>query len=305
MDTVSRLFHLIRVRGTAYFSKSLAPPWGIEVPAHERLCRFHLVVGGATWITVPETGKRATLGAGDFVIVPHGRAHVLADRPERPVTVREAIPGPGAPQRGPLQVGSSDTGETILMCGYFRYAAGSPLALITHLPDLLVARDADSAYVEPVSAIAKSELDRQRPGADLVLDRLTEILFVRAVGDWASRAILSDGVLSALADERLQRVIAAIHDSPLEPWTVESLARLAGQSRTAFATAFRSATGFSPIDYLSQWRIELARRFLAETNLALSEIAQRTGYADPNTLTRAFTRVAGLSPSAFRRSAQA
>lgn len=307
MDTITRLFQLLRVRGTAYFSKVLAPPWGIEVTAHDRLARFHLVVAGTAWIKVPGTTAQEDLSAGDLVIVPHGRAHILADRQDRAVTIREPLPPAGAAERAPLQLIAGTPGSTVLLCGYFHFAEDTPLALVTQLPDLLVTRDqleGERALVGPAAELAASELVAFGAGSELVLDRLTEILFVHAVRHWAKQAMLPDGVLNGLADERLQRVITAIHDRTEEPWSVDRLARLAGQSRTAFATGFRAAIGVSPMDYLVRRRIELARQLLAQSRADLATIAERTGYADPNALTRAFKRVTGLSPSAFRRAAR-
>ena len=121
------------------------------------------------------------------------------------------------------------------------------------------------------------------------------------IRQWLDRAMLPGECLNALADPKLQRVLDEIHQKPADPWTVESLARIAGQSRTAFATYFKEAVGLTPINYIAGWRAEMARKLLRESNLAIDEIAVQTGYNDTNAFSRAFKRATGSSPGMFRR----
>lgn len=108
------------------------------------------------------------------------------------------------------------------------------------------------------------------------------------------------GLLAAIADPQLRRALREMHDDLARPWTVASLAERSGMSRASFAAKFRDKTGSTPLDYLTRRRIAAARILLRE-ELTIAEIAGRVGYDSPISFARAFARVAGTTPGAFRR----
>ena len=306
MKTLNRLFDEIRVRGTVYFAKELGNEWAVEVPAHAQLCRFHFVLSGESWITLPETGKRIQLACNDFAIIPHGRAHVMCDKPDRTPTAQEHIPGVQLAQP-PLVSLPSD--QTVMMCGYFRYAEVLPWLLSTRLPDLLVLRNTDdlaqdSETARSIARLAMAETRTGKPASSQILNRFMEILFLLALREWAGRETVPGGSLAAITGEQVNRALAAIHDDPANAWTVENLAQVAGQSRTVFAEMFRETVGLTPIEYLNNQRMDLARKLLAETELRMDEIASRTGYRDASAFGRAFSREVGMPPAEYRRAAR-
>ena len=304
MDAITTLLDIIRVRSAVYFSKIMRPPWGMEVDRRPGFWRFHLVLSGSTWVRLPDKSNCVQLNAGDFIIVPRGEAHALSDQEQGPIVSRHHIPGmepaPEFESRAPR------SGDTHLLCGYFRFAQGTPLAILNQLPSLLVVRSSEAMppYVRELVGIIQQELRNDEATSLVVLNRLTEIMFLSAVRQWLQNAMLPEGALAALGDANLQRALAIIHRSPEKPWTVDELARVAGHSRTAFSNRFRAATGYPPIEYLAHWRIELARRLLAESNLSLDDIASRIGYVDTNAFTRAFSRINGTAPGAYRKASR-
>lgn len=301
-DLISNLLDVVRVRGTAYFGKNVEAPWGMDIEAHQSLCRFHLVLSGSTWVGLTGKDDCTRLDRGDFVIVPRGQAHFLDDRPGREARTRYLIPEGNVSASFQSLDRCSDT--THLLCGYFQFAEGVPLGIISRLPDLLVMRggdDTQAVKTNQTMRLLESELSGSVPPSQAVLNRLTEILYLYAIRQWLDQAMLPGECLSALADPKLQRVLDQIHQKPATPWTVESLAQIAGQSRAAFAAYFKDAIGLTPINYIAHWRAELARKLLSEGNLALDEIADQTGYKDTNAFSRAFKRATGSSPGLFRR----
>ncbi|MEP1209034.1 MAG: AraC family transcriptional regulator [Rhizobiaceae bacterium] len=302
-DLISNILDMIRVKGTAYYSKHVVAPWGMEVDQHDHLYRFHLVLSGSAWVGLADDRDRQFLGEGDFVIVPDGRGHLLSD--SREVSGHSLHHIPGETFRPEFQQSGPATDQTQLLCGYFQFAHGLPSMLTSRLPSLFITRINSAGRSEQISQVAKllkSELNRAEQPQTMILNRLTEILFYHAVREWFDAALLPSGSLHALADLRLQKVFEEIHQNPSQAWTVESLAKIAGQSRTVFAAHFKHATGESPITYLAQWRAELARKLLSETDKAIDQIAVEIGYQDSNAFNRAFKRVTGSPPGAFRRS---
>ncbi len=166
----------------------------------------------------------------------------------------------------------------------------------------LPGRVGNAGHTHNARGIAKNTITL--PASLVILNRLTDVLFFCALREWLSRSFAEGGALAALSDQRLQRALSAIHDSPDRNWTIENLAQVAGQSRTAFAQGFRQAMATTPMGYVTRYRTLLARRMLTETSLALDDIASRTGYSDTNAFSRAFRRVIGTSPGALRKSSR-
>jgi len=307
MDIISKILDMIHVRSTVYFAKSLEAPWSMEVAEQAGICRFHLVTAGSTWIRLSDGSEEIELQAGDYVIVPRGKSHVISSEPGAAANSIHNVPGPEPlpvpifdPQPAPEQ-------STQLLCGYFRISSFAPDLIPARLPGLLTVRASESElceYVSNITSLIQHELDTMHAASIIILNRLTEVLFFCALQDWLSRSSVEGGALAALADQKLQRALNAIHNSPDRNWTIEGLAQIAGQSRTAFASGFRQAMATTPMGYVTQYRTLLARRMLTETSLALDDIANRTGYSDTNAFSRAFRRASGTSPGAFRKSSR-
>ena len=272
---ISDLLDRVRVQGTAYFSRNVEPPWGMDVEQHEDLCRFHLVLAGSTWVGLADGSQCEQLWEGDFAIVPRGQAHYLDDQPGRETRTHHHIPDLDESFVGGFDRLEQRGNKTHILCGYFHFTQELPLVIHSRLPDLMVTRNTGSEQSKQISLAIKmleQELSRDADTPQPILNRLTEIIFYYSLNGWLSHATLPGESLHAIVDPKLQRVLDTIHQNPLESWTVESLAELTGQSRTAFANHFKEAIGMSPIAYLTYWRFVTARKLLSESGLDLSRI---------------------------------
>ncbi|MCI0432752.1 MAG: AraC family transcriptional regulator [Gemmatimonadetes bacterium] len=310
MDVLSDILATLRLRGTLYFSTEFRRPWGLRVPKHGRVARFHLVVRGGCWVRVEGAeGGPVFLESGDLMLIPSGSEHVLADTPDTPCrTVDEVVRAAGFTGRGALLHGGEDTGApTRLICGHFEFDEGMDHPLLEQLPPSLVVRwdeEVRDSPMEDAFRFIAREVQDARPGHAAVVGRLSEVLFVQVVRFWADRTRPDHGVLAAMADPRLGEALAAMHTTPADAWTLERLARVAALSRTSFAERFRSVVGLTPLQYLTHWRMQLARRWLAESRLSLEAIAGRVGYDSAASFSRAFRKATGGSPGAWRREAR-
>jgi len=309
MDVLSDILGALRLRGTLYFSTDFRRPWGLRVPRLQRVARFHLVMRGTCWVRVIGHGEPVLLEAGDLILIPHGAEHVLADTPDTPCrTVDEVVKAAGFTGRGALVIGGEDTGApTRMVCGHFAFAEGLDHPLVAQLPAALVVRwdeEVRGSPLEDAFRFIVREVQDGRPGHEAVVARLSEVLFVQAVRFWAEHAEPNEGLLAALADPRLAGVLAAMHAEPAAPWTLESLSREAAMGRTAFAERFRAVVGDTPLRYLTQWRMQQAKRLLAESDWSLDHIAERVGYDSAASFSRAFRKVCGSSPGAYRQVAR-
>lgn len=243
---------------------------------------FHLIDCGTCRVESPKLAAPLALGAGDLVVFPRGGAHTL-----RACDDEAAAPAP----------------FSTLICGEFHFAGKQRNPLLRALPEVFVVRAADGgpAFRE-LAQILSATAQRRLPGQQALLDKLADSLFVMAVCVHAAQAQDPTGLLAALADPRLAKALAAIHLQPGAPWRVDSLARAAGMSRTAFAVAFAQRLGLSPFQYLTECRIAEARRLLADRRLSVAAIAEQLGYQSEAAFRRTFKRVEGIGPGELRRS---
>lgn len=154
---------------------------------------------------------------------------------------------------------------------------------------------------------AVAESRHRRAGSAAVLERVSEMVFV----DTARRYLESlpeeggTGWLSALRDHHVGRAIARLHERPADPWTVDELGRQVGLSRSALHERFVAKIGMPPIQYLTNWRMQLGANLLRDGDAAVATIAQEIGYDSEAAFSRAFKRLTGLPPAAWRRAQRA
>jgi AraC-like DNA-binding protein len=142
----------------------------------------------------------------------------------------------------------------------------------------------------------------RKPGAEPIITRLSDILFIQAVRAYAGAASGErPNWFAAAADPQISEAIASIHQAPQSQWTVEQLATLSGMSRSAFANRFTELVGEPPLRYLSRWRMHKAIEMLREGRRTTAEIAALVGYESEAAFSKAFKKWNGLGPGTFRR----
>jgi AraC-like DNA-binding protein len=147
-----------------------------------------------------------------------------------------------------------------------------------------------------------SEMAEQAPGSEIVANRLAEVLFIQVPrAHIASGPERNIGWLRAIFDPQMGTALSAVHDSVSTPWTVESLAAAAGMSRSAFAVRFKELLGQTPLEYVTEWRMQKAMQLLQERDKKLIDVARSVGYESDAAFSKAFKRVVGASPGEYRK----
>ncbi|WP_246676791.1 AraC family transcriptional regulator [Mesorhizobium sp. B2-4-15] len=172
-------------------------------------------------------------------------------------------------------------------------AEGNPIAL--GLPECVVLPLAEHPALRPVCDLLVGEAFAEGGGRQTALDRLFEYLLILIVRHVIECGVVSTGVLAGLADPRLVKALTAIHEAPKKPWKLEELAEVAGMSRTRFAEHFRKLVGRPPIEYLTVWRITIARQLLGKGK-PVKTVAAQVGYDSAAAFSRVFSRVTGHPP---------
>lgn len=186
-------------------------------------------------------------------------------------------------------------------CASVHFEGGESHPLVRGLPPLVALPLSRVAGLGGAVDLLFSEADQSRCGHRLLVDRLFEVVLLQLLRwliDHGEEEGISLGLFSGLADPHLARALTAIHDHPGSPWTVDSLAGEAAMSRSAFAERFRTTVGVTPVQYLTDWRMAIARQRLRRGD-SVKLIAPDLGYANASALSRVFAQRAGVSPRAW------
>jgi AraC-like DNA-binding protein len=303
-DVLTSVLLSLRLQGTVFCRAELSEPWGLAFEPRS-YAHFHLIHQGSAWLRLKGEKELQPLREGDFVLIPHGGGHALTDDPKtHPVPLGSVVkPGHGGLQNV-VRFGGGG-GTTRLVCGAFRFGPSSRHPLLAVLPSAILVRGSaghPAPWLEAVVNFLGDEARRNAPGAETVISRLTDVLFVQALRAWMeTQPGAASGWLGALRDPQIGRSLALIHRHPERPWTVALLAADVAMSRSPFSARFASLVGEGPLSYLRRWRLQLAGDLLVREPLTVGEVAARVGYRSEAALSRAFHREWGISPTAYRR----
>lgn len=303
-DVLGTLLHHVRITTSTFGRIELGAPWGARVGPRDTVSLHHLLEG-EMWLELD--GRDIHVGRRDLLILPHGTPYALRHRPGAPVEEWQTPPVPGA-----LSVRrryGGDGARTVVLCAELGVEGAARTMLMRALPP--VVRFPAGTSGEPMPGldrlldVLREEVREARGGAPLIAARLAELLLLRAVREELERPAAAGSWRAALTDDRVARALDAIYGAPERPWSVVTLARTAGMSRTAFTQRFRELVGESPFAHLTRWRMEVAKTTLRDhPHRTLGEIASSIGYADEFAFGTAFRRVVGIPPGAYRTTAE-
>jgi AraC-like DNA-binding protein len=302
MDALAAVLAAAGMRGTVAATLSAAEPWGLTLDSVPGAA-FHAVTDGIAWLCV--TGRPdVRLMPGDVVLLPTGRAHVLASAPDADTEPFDHLAAEQAlAAGGQLRLGTG-TAQTRILCASYHQDPAITLPLLSLLPDVLHIgfRQAGTALDTTLQLLAH-EISRPQPGAAAVLNRIVDILFVQLLRAWLETVPARHHAaswLSALTDPVAGPALAVLHTQPGRDWTVGSLAAAVGVSRATLARRFPAQTGLTPAAYLARWRMDLAAQRLRDTNDTVGAIARSLGYTSEYAFNRAFTRARRIPPGRYR-----
>ena len=305
-DPLCETLHLLRLTGILYCRSELTAPWGIELPPLEGCMMVEVVTAGQCWLEV-EGDEPRLLQQGSPALTPHATGHRIRSSPTADVEPLSDIPVEQVSDRYEImRYGGGGNFTHITYCGVrFDHIAAQRLTEL--LPKVLHVEclEQDDGWLQNTVRFISREAKEMRPGGETVITRLADILVIQAIRSWIDSAPEAEqGWLAALRDKQVGRALATIHREPQKDWTVASLAKEVGMSRSGFSARFTKLVGESAMHYLTQWRMQLARTQLQETSDPLSVLADRLGYQSEAAFSRAFKRVFGVPPGSVRHTAQ-
>lgn len=318
-DTLSAVLEAVRLTGAVFFLVDATVPWVAEAPAAtalapvvlpgaQHIVSYHVVTSGACWCESPGEPPLA-LDAGDVLLVPHGHAYQISS--ERGLrtgwSLDDALGWFRAMTAGRLPFVVTEGGAGLerlqLICGFLGCDLLPFNPVLTALPALLRVRlstDAQSSLTRLLD-MAVAESTSARPGSRSVCLRIAELVFVDVLrAHLASAATDGPGWLSGLRDPVVGRALAHLHAEPTRGWTLPALAHVVGTSRSVLAERFMAFVGQPPMQYLTRWRMQLAAGRLAAGEASVTAVAGDVGYESEAAFCRAFKKVTGVTPGAWR-----
>lgn len=314
-DVLSDVLRAVHLTGAVYFNFDLTSPWvaealpsrdiaSIVMPGSQRVIEYHVIARGAAWGGV--VGQPPLrLREGDLIIFPQGGAHVLSSTPGMRADTQPEMYERRATLPMVYEGGGGGPERARIVCGFLGCDERPFNPLLAALPRVIHlgahGAQSSSGWLSTILQIAMGESEQKSPGSENVLARLSELLFVEAIRRYlAMTPALDRGWLAGLRDPAVGRALAALHAAPHDDWTVDRLARIVAISRSVLADRFVQLVGHPPMQYLALWRMQLAARHLGD-GCTVGEVAQLVGYDSEAAFSRAFKKLVGDAPSAWRR----
>jgi AraC-like DNA-binding protein len=316
MDVLSDVLAAVRLTGAIFFDNTFHEPWVAEAPKASAIAAavmpgaqyvffFHTLIEGSCWAELTDSSLAPIrLHAGDIVAFPLDDAHAFCSSIGMRAKPDLAVYHHPVDRQLPYIVNDgSNAGTCRFICGYLGCDIHPYNPFISALPRVLHGRGtAGQGWLAQLVHHAVSETQSERPGGETVLAKLAELLFVEVLRDYVdSLPMDSRGWLSGLRDPQIGHALRLIHGQPAQNWTLEGLAREVGLSRSVFADRFTHYSSVSPMQYVARWRMQLAARRLETPGFSIAQAGAEVGYESEAAFNRAFKKVVGLPPGAWRR----
>jgi AraC-like DNA-binding protein len=317
-DALSDVLRTVRLTGATFFNVVAKAPWVAEQPPREKilpkilpgaqhLIAYHIITEGQCFANIVGEEPIA-VQAGDVIVFTRGDPHILSSRPGMRAEPARSDVFDGIPtSQLPFLINYGEEGPTAakFVCGFLACDAQPFNPLLDNLPAIITASDgqgSNSRWLGEFMRLAIIESADRRAGGESVLARLSELMFIEVVRRYLEGLPLEQtGWLAGLRDSFVGKALSMMHARPAHNWTIEELAKDVGLSRSVLAERFTELVGMPPMQYLGKWRMQIASGLLSGGNTNIATVAAETGYGSEAAFSRAFKKMVGVPPSAWRR----
>jgi AraC-like DNA-binding protein len=314
MDPLSDVLRAVRLNGAYFYLVEAGAPWSVSavaardlvprvLPEAEHLIPYHILVSGSCWGGV-EGERQVLMEPGDVLVFPQGDPHFMSSAEGH--RVDPGVMG-SSPERypGTVTLGPGSARDTSFVCGFLGCDVRPYNPLLASLPRRMHVPGIAGGWLSefPRQAVAESRMGRA--GSETMLTRMAELMFIEVVRRHVEQlSPQRAGWLAGLTDPVVGPALSHLHERPAHAWTLPDLARAAGSSRTVLVERFSGLVGVPPMQYLAQWRMQLAAERLSRGSLKVAAIGAEVGYESEAAFSRAFKRATGQSPASWRRARQ-
>jgi len=319
MDALSDVLKSVRLEGAVYLNAEFTAPWcvraqygvdglGGRLRGAEHVVFFHFFAEGGCQVPLA-TGQVLRVRAGDVLMFPNAERQLMgSDLRLVPADAEALLASAAEPEADVVHLRHGGGGAmSRLICGYVACTRRVSRLLFGGLPEAIRVPMGDglgAVLLQELLRVGVRESSGERPGAQSLLAKLSELLFVEALRRYVEGLpIDGTGWLAGVRDRYVGRALTLMHSHPERAWTVDQLAREVALSRSALAERFAALVVEAPMKYLARWRLGLAAQALEHGGESIARIAERSGYESEAAFNRAFKREYGKPPAAWRRSA--
>jgi AraC-like DNA-binding protein len=312
MDPLSDVLRAVRLTGAYFYLVEAAAPWSVStaparelapriLPDAEHLIAYHILTEGGCWGGV-QGEHQVEMRPGDVIVFPQGDAHVMSSHRGPRLDGEHRA----SPLRYPSTVLLGDgKRETKFVCGFLGCDARPFNPLLSALPRVLYAPRLGDGWLATFPDQAVRESRAGRAGSDTMLTRMAELMFITVLRQYIETSGPElTGWLAGLRDPVVGAALSLMHERPVDDWSLAKLAREVAASRSVLSERFTRVVGVPPMQYLAQWRLQLAAELLASGGTKVSAVGMRVGYESEAAFSRAFKRATGASPAEWRRRRQ-
>jgi AraC-like DNA-binding protein len=297
-DPLSKVLEVLRPSTFMFRAIDASGDWSLRFPRLEGL-RCYAVTKGSIWLHIEGEASPRLIEAGGCMILTGRKPFAMGSRMDQPCQDALGLMKM-APWGGVVTINGG--GEVSGLGGFFIFKGQQANRFLETFPSAMHLQGLEEhSRLSVAMDTIMSELRDPKPGGRLVAEQTALsmlVLILRQLLDRGGQT--GPGWLQALADPKISRALHALHTAPATTWSLESLAREAGMSRSAFAMQFRETVGETAMSYLQRWRMSLAADLLLHTPDRIGEIAAQVGYESASAFCTVFKKVMGRSPRTFR-----
>ena len=307
MDALSDLLRVVRLDAAYFYPVVAEAPWSFEsraaqelapriMPGAEHLIAYHVLTKGRCFAGI--VGEpQVEMKPGDVVIFPHGQPTLMSSARD----LRGGLARTRAAARHPVLPADNGSRVTEFICGFLGCDRRPFNPLLSALPSVIHVRGVMDSWPGGFTCQLVEESRHLRAGSETVLTRLAELMFIEVLRRYLMELPSEQsGWLAALRDEAVGQALTLMHSRPRQNWTLECLARAVASSRSSLTRRFTELVGQPPMQYLANWRMQVAANLLVERSDKVASIADEVGYDSEAAFSRAFKKATGLAPGVWR-----
>ncbi|WP_438464453.1 AraC family transcriptional regulator [Marinomonas sp. PE14-40] len=299
-DPLGEVLHQLRLDGSLYCRSHLAGGWSLAMPVLPGKMMFHIINQGSCWLSLKGEAPQK-LQQGALLLIPHGLGHTLSSDPDLEPTPFFDTGVKRVSERYETLDIFGEGEKTELICGVVGFDEFTGMQLVKSLPKMILLQSLEQGKANWLKAsleLITHEARLLKPGGETIITHLADILVIQLIRHWLEESPeANQGWLGAIKDKHLGIALRAIHHEPEKNWTVDSLARECGMSRSGFSAHFTQTMGNTVKNYVTEWRMSIAHHKLKKNHEPLISLAEGLGYSSEAAFSRAFKRVMGFSPS--------
>ncbi|MFV9615719.1 MAG: AraC family transcriptional regulator [Gammaproteobacteria bacterium] len=297
MEILNEVLKTLRLSSKVFLHASFCKQWVVDTAPLNMQVHFHVIAYGDCWLHTSDSLSPTALHEHDVVICLRHTPHYLTNSVE--------LPPDDLPRNQPTNEEISGP-STSLICGQSEFLQYYWNPVLEAMPSIMVVPNLSSAGTNLASVIKLmiSEIEEGGQCSSVILDRLSDILFIESIRAYVKLQNNDFGYLAALHDKRLCKAFTCFHDKPAENWSVQTLSERAGMSRSAFADKFKQMVNMTPMEYVTGWRMQNAYDALTSNDNSVMQIAEESGYQSEAAFRKAFKKQFGVGPGSVRKEAK-